>query len=83
MILLRNEISILKKCHEYLCSPNKSHQKTGAGIEELFFFVSSVWENIICVVNTGIDIKEEEEARTTVFLTPAFNGIFETNSCRT
>ena len=48
-----------------------------------YFFVSSVQEKIICVVNTGIDIKEEEEVRTTVFLTPAFNVMFETNSCRT
>ena len=39
MILVRNKISILKKCHEYLCSPNKSHQKTVAGIEELFFLL--------------------------------------------
>jgi len=47
MILLGNKISILKKCHKYLCSPNKSHQKTGAGIEELFFFLLVMYGKIL------------------------------------
>ena len=62
-------LNFSRPCHLYLHSY--------LALLPYYFNVSRVWEKIICVVNTSIDIKEEEEARTTVFLTPAFNGIFE------